>query len=68
MEEEKQQLRKQVQELRADIEAAKESNDERRRVKSEEREEEVEMLKSLNQQLKVTFLFNTTKKKNRFET
>ncbi|XP_077950496.1 axonemal dynein light intermediate polypeptide 1-like [Gasterosteus aculeatus] len=52
MEEEKQQLRKQVQELRADIEAAKESNDERRRVKSEEREEEVEMLKSLNQQLK----------------
>lgn len=68
MEEQKQQLRKQVQELRADIEAAKESNDERRRVKSEEREEEVEMLKSLNQQLKVTFLFNTTKKKNRFET
>ncbi|KAM8871118.1 axonemal dynein light intermediate polypeptide 1-like isoform 5-T6 [Spinachia spinachia] len=52
MEKEKQSLRKRVKELRADIEAAKESNDERRRVKKEEREEEIEMLKSLNQQLK----------------
>ncbi|KAL6109816.1 dnali1 [Pungitius sinensis] len=51
-EEETPHLRKRVKELRADIEAAEESDGERRRAKNKEREEEIEMLKSLNQQLK----------------
>ncbi|XP_037310608.2 axonemal dynein light intermediate polypeptide 1-like [Pungitius pungitius] len=62
VEEETPHLRKRVKELRADTEAAEESDGERRRAENEERQEEIEMLKGLNQQLKMTFLFNTTKK------